>query len=121
MRGLGAETVDEERRSLPGHVRAHAGLDVVVLHFERLDAEDDVEVGVNFGGALLEIAEDAGDASPRARRSIPADPRAAQEAMAPDEGRWQRDFLATRAETILAGTSEIQRLVIARGLGLPVG
>jgi alkylation response protein AidB-like acyl-CoA dehydrogenase len=43
-----------------------------------------------------------------------------QETMAPAEGRWQRDFLATRAETILAGTSEIQRTLVAeRGLGLP--
>lgn len=39
---------------------------------------------------------------------------------APDEGRWHRDYLWTRAETILAGTSEIQRNIIAeRGLGLP--
>jgi alkylation response protein AidB-like acyl-CoA dehydrogenase len=43
-----------------------------------------------------------------------------QEAMAPAEGRWQRDYLWTRAETILAGTSEIQRTLVAeRGLGLP--
>lgn len=43
-----------------------------------------------------------------------------QEARAPAEGRWTRDFLWTRAETTLAGTSEIHRNIIAeRGLGLP--
>jgi len=43
-----------------------------------------------------------------------------QEGAAPAEGRWQRDYLWTRAETILAGTSEIQRTIMAeRGLGLP--
>ena len=43
-----------------------------------------------------------------------------QERSAPDEGRWSRDFLWTRAETILAGASEIHRNIIAeRGLGLP--
>ncbi|MCT8973774.1 acyl-CoA dehydrogenase family protein [Microbaculum marinisediminis] len=43
-----------------------------------------------------------------------------QERSAPAEGRWNRDYLWTRAETILAGTSEIHRNIIAeRGLGLP--
>lgn len=43
-----------------------------------------------------------------------------QEPAAPREGRWHRDYLWTRAETILAGTSEINRNIIAeRGLGLP--
>lgn len=43
-----------------------------------------------------------------------------QESAAPREGRWSRDYLWTRAETILAGTSEVQRNIIAeRGLGLP--
>ncbi len=43
-----------------------------------------------------------------------------QEPAAPREGRWQRDYLWTRAETILAGTSEIMRNIIAeRALGLP--
>jgi alkylation response protein AidB-like acyl-CoA dehydrogenase len=43
-----------------------------------------------------------------------------QEMSAPREGRWQRDFLWTRAETILAGTSEIMRNIISeRALGLP--
>jgi alkylation response protein AidB-like acyl-CoA dehydrogenase len=43
-----------------------------------------------------------------------------QETSAPHEGRWQRDYLWTRAETILAGTSEVMRNIIAeRGLGLP--
>jgi alkylation response protein AidB-like acyl-CoA dehydrogenase len=42
------------------------------------------------------------------------------ERAAPAQGRWNRDFLWTRAETILAGTSEIHRNIIAeRGLGLP--
>lgn len=42
------------------------------------------------------------------------------EKAAPGEGRWNRDYLWTRAETILAGTSEIHRNIIAeRGLGLP--
>ncbi len=43
-----------------------------------------------------------------------------QEPTAPAQGRWSRDYLWTRAETILAGTSEIHRNIIAeRGLGLP--
>ena len=43
-----------------------------------------------------------------------------QEPTGPDEGRWVRDYLWTRAETILAGTSEVHRNIIAeRGLGLP--
>lgn len=43
-----------------------------------------------------------------------------QEKSAPAEGLWHRNYLWTRAETILAGTSEIQRNIIAeRGLELP--
>lgn len=43
-----------------------------------------------------------------------------QELSGASEGRWARDFLWTRAETILAGTSEVHRNIIAeRGLGLP--
>lgn len=43
-----------------------------------------------------------------------------QEMSAPAEGLWHRDYLWTRAETILAGTSEVQRNIIAeRGLELP--
>ncbi len=43
-----------------------------------------------------------------------------QELNSPDEGRWVREYLWTRAETILAGTSEVHRNIIAeRGLGLP--
>ena len=35
---------------------------------------------------------------------------------------WVRDFLWTRAETILAGTSEVQRNILAEQLlGLPKG
>ncbi|MEW6256486.1 MAG: acyl-CoA dehydrogenase family protein [Pseudomonadota bacterium] len=60
---------------------------------------------------LLEIAMDI--LGPAARLG-PQDSAAA-------EGRhWQRDYLWSRAETILAGTSEIQRNIIAeRVLGLP--
>ena len=53
---------DEERRGFVTDVATHARLDVVVLYFEGFDAEDDVEVRVNLGGAGLEIAEDTGDA-----------------------------------------------------------
>lgn len=43
-----------------------------------------------------------------------------QERSATAEGRWNRDYLWTRAESILAGTSEVHRNIIAeRGLGLP--
>lgn len=43
-----------------------------------------------------------------------------QEWTGPSDGRWARDFLWTRAETTLAGTSEVHRNIIAeRGLGLP--
>lgn len=39
---------------------------------------------------------------------------------APDEGRWQHTFMATRGATIAAGTSEVQRNIVAqRVLGLP--
>ena len=43
-----------------------------------------------------------------------------EDADAADGGRWQYDFLRTRSQTILAGTSEIQRNIISeRTLGMP--
>ena len=43
-------------------------------------------------------------------------------AWAADEGRWQHDWMFAQAETIYAGSSEIQRNIIAeRVLGLPRG
>ncbi|RJG06789.1 acyl-CoA dehydrogenase [Noviherbaspirillum cavernae] len=43
-----------------------------------------------------------------------------QDSHAPRQGRWMRDYLWTRAESILAGTSEIQRNIIGeRALDLP--
>ena len=45
-----------------------------------------------------------------------------QPARAYDEGRWQCGYLWSRAATICAGTSEVQRNVISqRVLGLPRG
>lgn len=38
----------------------------------------------------------------------------------PEAANWVRDYLWTRAETILAGTSEVQRNILAEQmLGLP--
>jgi alkylation response protein AidB-like acyl-CoA dehydrogenase len=60
---------------------------------------------------LLDLAMDV--LGPAARLG-PQDPAAN------DRRHWQRDYLWARAETILAGTSEIQRNIIAeRVLGLP--
>lgn len=60
---------------------------------------------------LLDIAMDV--LGPSARLG-PQEPAAAE------RRHWQRDYLWSRAETILAGTSEIQRNIIAeRVLGLP--
>lgn len=55
----------QERRRLVGDVRAHAGLDVVVLHLERLDAEDDVEVGVQRRRGVAQVVQEARDALAR--------------------------------------------------------
>ena len=45
---------------------------------------------------------------------------AGQEALAVDEGYWSYELLWSRAATIYAGTSEVQRNIIAtRVLGLP--
>ena len=42
------------------------------------------------------------------------------DARAPDDGFWARELLWTRSATIYAGTSEVQRNIIAqRVLGLP--
>ena len=42
--------------------------------------------------------------------------------LAPEDGRWQYGWMWAQAETIYAGSSEIQRNIIAeRVLGLPRG
>jgi hypothetical protein len=47
--------LDHERRGFPADVPAEGGLDVLVLDLERLDPQEDIEVGIHGGGGALEI------------------------------------------------------------------
>lgn len=93
------------------------------LHAERMlkQAEEGLPPGVEGSAVKLLWSETHQRLFDLAMEIMgPAFQYGPQEKTAPAEGIWHRDYLWTRAETILAGTSEIQRNIIAeRGLELP--
>lgn len=101
----------------------HINLHALRLYADRIleSAEKGVPPGVDGSSVKLLWSESHQRLMDIAMDVIgPAVALGPQETQGPAEGRWTRDFLWTRAETVLAGTSEIHRNIIAeRGLGLP--
>lgn len=101
----------------------HVNLHALRLYADRiLDmAEQGVPPGVDGSSVKLLWSESHQRLFDIAMEILgPAAALGPQEVSAPAQGRWGRDYLWTKAETILAGTSEIHRNIIAeRGLGLP--
>ena len=63
-------TFHEQGRRFPGDVSAHAGFDVLMLHLERFDAQNNIKVGVQFGRGGLQIFQITDDAFARRLRDF---------------------------------------------------
>jgi alkylation response protein AidB-like acyl-CoA dehydrogenase len=104
---------------------ARAAIEAHVVRLMAYRQADALTRGARVGpeGSCLKLAWSEADQGLKALAADLAGPYgalAADEARATSRGRWQHELLWSRAATIYAGTSEVQRNVIAeRVLGLP--
>lgn len=107
--GIGEETDD---RIVDAFVASRALHSLVLRVLYRIDTPD--------GGTLASLAKLYWSESHQRMLAIALD-LLGDKAGDPEHREWLRSFLFARGETIYAGTSEIQRNLLARAIGLPAG
>jgi alkylation response protein AidB-like acyl-CoA dehydrogenase len=104
---------------------ARSWIDVEIFRLHNARTLDRLERGEEIGAESSIVKLFWAEASQRLYETAtvvlgPGALLTAEDGAAPDDGRWARGLLSTRANSIMGGTSEIQRNIIGeRVLGLP--